>query len=95
MNKNAGPFVAVGNKRGPPADGLSGDEMCHLFFFRCFGVAVSHERSEDRTMKEKSFAVDAFASDTRITEIGMKYGSFVRCIANSQSSIVGEATNEV
>lgn len=94
MDSKAGPFVAIGNKRGPSADNLSGDEMCHLFFLRCFGVTVSHERPEDQSMKDKSLVVDAFACSARISKIAVQHVTVGKRTANSKLSIVREATDE-
>lgn len=94
MDSKAGPSVAIGNKRGPSADNLSSDEMCHLFFLRCFGVTVSHERLEDQYMKDKSLALDAFSNTACFSEIAVQHVTVGKRAANSKFSIVSEATDE-
>ena len=94
MDKKAGPFVAIGNRRGPPVDDLSDDEMCHLFFLRCFGISVSHERPEDQTMKDKLVVVEAFARTASVSEIAVQHVTVRKRLASSTFSIVSEAADE-
>ena len=84
MNKARVHLLLSSSCRGPLADALSNDEICHLILVRCFGVAVSHERPEESNMKDKTNALDASTDCARVPETALQLGHSIEMHRHSE-----------